>query len=55
MEKLRFSFIPYGCKLNYSEYSTIKRNLLKLGYKYVSWDTFANIYIINSCSITENA
>ncbi|MGX7590555.1 tRNA (N(6)-L-threonylcarbamoyladenosine(37)-C(2))-methylthiotransferase MtaB [Candidatus Karelsulcia muelleri] len=55
MEKLRFSFITYGCKLNYSEYSTIKRNLLKLGYKYVSWDTFANIYIINSCSITENA
>ncbi|MGX7590266.1 MiaB/RimO family radical SAM methylthiotransferase [Candidatus Karelsulcia muelleri] len=55
MEKLRFSFITYGCKLNYSEYSTIKRNLLNLGYQYVSWDTFANIYIINSCSITENA
>ncbi|MGX7586287.1 MiaB/RimO family radical SAM methylthiotransferase [Candidatus Karelsulcia muelleri] len=55
MEKLRFSFIPYGCKLNYSEYSTIKRNLLNLGYQYVSWYTFANIYIINSCSITEKA
>ncbi|MGX7590834.1 tRNA (N(6)-L-threonylcarbamoyladenosine(37)-C(2))-methylthiotransferase MtaB [Candidatus Karelsulcia muelleri] len=55
MEKLRFSFITYGCKLNYSEYSTIKRNLLNLGYQYVSWDTFANIYIINSCSITKNA
>ncbi|MGX7586007.1 MiaB/RimO family radical SAM methylthiotransferase [Candidatus Karelsulcia muelleri] len=55
MEKLRFSFITYGCKLNYSEYSTIKRNLLNLGYQYVSWYTFANIYIINSCSITENA
>ncbi|MGX7593089.1 MiaB/RimO family radical SAM methylthiotransferase [Candidatus Karelsulcia muelleri] len=55
MEKLRFSFITYGCKLNYSEYSTIKRNLLNLGYQYVSWYTFANIYIINSCSITEKA
>ncbi|MGX7591122.1 MiaB/RimO family radical SAM methylthiotransferase [Candidatus Karelsulcia muelleri] len=55
MEKLRFSFITYGCKLNYSEYSTIKRNLLNLGYKHVSWYTFANIYIINSCSITEKA
>ncbi|UOQ27689.1 Threonylcarbamoyladenosine tRNA methylthiotransferase MtaB [Candidatus Karelsulcia muelleri] len=55
MEKLRFSFITYGCKLNYSEYSTIKRNLLNLGYQYVSWDTFANIYIINTCTITENA
>ncbi|MGX7593518.1 tRNA (N(6)-L-threonylcarbamoyladenosine(37)-C(2))-methylthiotransferase MtaB [Candidatus Karelsulcia muelleri] len=55
MEKLKFSFITYGCKLNYSEYSTIKRNLLNLGYQYVSCDTLANIYIINTCSITEKA
>ncbi|MGX7590124.1 tRNA (N(6)-L-threonylcarbamoyladenosine(37)-C(2))-methylthiotransferase MtaB [Candidatus Karelsulcia muelleri] len=55
MEHLKFSFITYGCKLNYSEYSTIKRNLLNLGYQYVSCDTLANIYLINTCSITEKA
>ncbi|MGX7591976.1 tRNA (N(6)-L-threonylcarbamoyladenosine(37)-C(2))-methylthiotransferase MtaB [Candidatus Karelsulcia muelleri] len=55
MEPLKFSFITYGCKLNYSEYSTIKRNLLNLGYQYVSCDTLANIYLINTCSITEKA
>ncbi len=56
MEQLKFSFITYGCKVNYSEFSTIKRNLLNLGYKYVSCDTLlANIYIINTCCITEKA
>ncbi|MGX7592263.1 MiaB/RimO family radical SAM methylthiotransferase [Candidatus Karelsulcia muelleri] len=54
MEKLKFSFITYGCKINYSEYSTIKRNLLKLGYTYV-YSSIANIYIINTCCITKNA
>ncbi|MGX7592400.1 MiaB/RimO family radical SAM methylthiotransferase [Candidatus Karelsulcia muelleri] len=54
MEKLKFSFITYGCKINYSEYSTIKRNLLKLGDTYV-YSSIANIYIINTCCITKNA
>ncbi|MGX7593397.1 tRNA (N(6)-L-threonylcarbamoyladenosine(37)-C(2))-methylthiotransferase MtaB [Candidatus Karelsulcia muelleri] len=54
MEPLKFSLITSGCKLNYSEYSTIKRKLLKLGYTYVS-SSSANIYIINTCCLTKHA
>ncbi|MGX7592945.1 tRNA (N(6)-L-threonylcarbamoyladenosine(37)-C(2))-methylthiotransferase MtaB [Candidatus Karelsulcia muelleri] len=49
------SFLTYGCKLNYSEFSTIKRNLLNFGYKIVGFDCSSHIYIINTCSITHNA
>ncbi|AXN02592.1 MiaB/RimO family radical SAM methylthiotransferase [Candidatus Karelsulcia muelleri] len=51
----KISFITYGCKLNYSEFSTIKRNLLNVGYKIVGFDYSSQIYIINTCSITHNA
>ncbi|MGX7591265.1 MiaB/RimO family radical SAM methylthiotransferase [Candidatus Karelsulcia muelleri] len=51
----KISFITYGCKLNYSEFSTIKRNLLNVGYKIVGFDYYSHLYIINTCSITQNA
>ena len=44
-----------GCKLNFAETSTIARQLTDSGYKKVSFDEKANIYVINTCSVTENA
>ncbi|MCH8903810.1 MAG: MiaB/RimO family radical SAM methylthiotransferase [Bacteroidetes bacterium] len=44
-----------GCKLNFAETSTIARSLGDAGYKKVSFDVAADVYVINTCSVTENA
>ena len=44
-----------GCKLNFSETSTISRQFKNVGYSIVRFDQFADIYVINTCSVTENA
>ena len=44
-----------GCKLNFAETSTIARGLEKEGYNKVKFDEAADIYLINTCSVTENA
>ena len=44
-----------GCKLNFSETSTISRQFKNLGYSVVRFDQFSDIYVINTCSVTENA
>ena len=44
-----------GCKLNFSETSTISRQFKNVGYSIVKFDQFSDIYIINTCSVTENA
>ncbi len=44
-----------GCKLNFAETSTIARNLTDSGYAKVSFDEKADVYVINTCSVTENA
>ncbi|MEI7802489.1 MAG: tRNA (N(6)-L-threonylcarbamoyladenosine(37)-C(2))-methylthiotransferase MtaB [Bacteroidota bacterium] len=44
-----------GCKLNFAETSTIARGLEKEGYNKVQFDDAADIYLINTCSVTENA
>ncbi|ASE64039.1 tRNA (N(6)-L-threonylcarbamoyladenosine(37)-C(2))-methylthiotransferase MtaB [Chryseobacterium indologenes] len=44
-----------GCKLNFAETSTIARQLTDAGYDKVGFDEKANIYVINTCSVTENA
>ncbi len=44
-----------GCKLNFAETSTIARQLTDSGYQKVSFDEKANVYVINTCSVTENA
>ena len=44
-----------GCKLNYSETSTISRQFEDVGYSVVKFDQFSDIYVINTCSVTENA
>lgn len=49
------AFHTLGCKLNFAETSTIARQLTDAGYKKVSFDDKADIYVINTCSVTENA
>jgi threonylcarbamoyladenosine tRNA methylthiotransferase MtaB len=44
-----------GCKLNFSETSTISRQFKNVGYSIVRFDEFSEIYVINTCSVTENA
>ena len=44
-----------GCKLNFSESSYISKSLQENDYKIVDFDEFADAYVINTCSVTENA
>lgn len=49
------AFHTLGCKLNFAETSTIARQLIGAGYKKVDFDEPANVYVINTCSVTDNA
>lgn len=49
------AFHTLGCKLNFAETSTIARQLTGAGYQKVSFDDAADVYVINTCSVTENA
>ncbi|MTI33204.1 tRNA (N(6)-L-threonylcarbamoyladenosine(37)-C(2))-methylthiotransferase MtaB [Xanthovirga aplysinae] len=51
----RVAFYTLGCKLNFSETSTIGRMFEQKGYKKVNFEEGADIYIINTCSVTDNA
>ena len=51
----KVAFHTLGCKLNFSETSTISRDFLKKGFKVVDFNTEADIYVINTCSVTEYA
>jgi threonylcarbamoyladenosine tRNA methylthiotransferase MtaB len=51
----RVAFITLGCKLNFSETATISRDFDTDDYKRVSFDSPAEVYVINTCSVTENA
>jgi len=48
-------FHTLGCKLNFSETSTIARLMLEKGFKKVDFASPADVYVINTCSVTENA
>ena len=50
-----FACYTLGCKVNFADSSTISRQLADLGYSQVSHEDVADIYIINTCSVTENA
>ena len=54
-QQKKVAFYTMGCKLNFSETSTIKRDFISRGFKTVSFNEYANIYVLNSCSVTENA
>jgi threonylcarbamoyladenosine tRNA methylthiotransferase MtaB len=49
------AFHTLGCKLNFSETSSISRLMEKEGFEKKSFDSLADIYVINTCSVTENA
>ncbi len=51
----KVAFYTLGCKLNFSETSTIARNFTTEGFKRVDFSEKADIYVINTCSVTENA
>ena len=51
----KVAFHTLGCKLNYSETSSISREFIKHGYEKVNFKEFADVYVINTCSVTENA
>ncbi|MFI5136010.1 MAG: hypothetical protein ACHQD9_09170, partial [Chitinophagales bacterium] len=49
------AFHTLGCKLNFAETSSITRKLESEGFKKVMFEDSADVYVINSCSVTENA
>jgi len=51
----KVAFYTLGCKLNFSETSTIARNFSSEGFERVDFKEKADIYVINTCSVTENA
>ena len=53
--KKKVAFYTLGCKLNFSETSTIARNFKDEGFDRVDFEEVADIYVINTCSVTENA
>lgn len=51
----KVAFYTLGCKLNFSETSTISRKFKEKGYSKVDFNDTPDIFIINTCSVTENA
>lgn len=51
----KVAFYTLGCKLNFSETSTIARSFNDEGFDRVDFEEIADIYVINTCSVTENA
>jgi len=51
----KIAFHTLGCKLNFSETSSLSRDSLRYGYENVNSKEFADIYVFNTCSVTENA
>lgn len=53
--KKKVAFYTLGCKLNFSETSTIARDFQNEGFQRVDFEEIADIYVINTCSVTDNA
>ncbi|WP_276167213.1 tRNA (N(6)-L-threonylcarbamoyladenosine(37)-C(2))-methylthiotransferase MtaB [Zobellia alginiliquefaciens] len=53
--KKKVAFYTLGCKLNFSETSTIARGFQEDGFDRVDFSEHADMYVINTCSVTENA
>lgn len=51
----KVAFYTLGCKLNFSETTTISEQFLKRGFNIVDYNEKADVYVINTCSVTENA
>ncbi len=55
MHEATVAFHTLGCKLNFSESNQLGRKFEQLGYRAVPFDRKADVYVINTCSVTENA
>src|SRR6188474_3640521 len=53
--KKTVAFHTLGCKLNFSETSTLSRMLENEGFEKTAWENVADVYVINTCSVTDNA
>ncbi len=51
----RIAFITLGCKLNYAETSTYERELLKHDFEAVPWNRGADVFLVNTCTVTEHS
>ena len=51
----KIAFLTLGCKLNYAETSTYERGFLAQGLEVVPWEASADVYLVNTCSVTERA
>ncbi len=54
-DRKKVAFYTLGCKLNFSETSTIARDFQNEGFDRVDFEEVADMYVINTCSVTENA
>ena len=52
---MKIAFQTLGCKLNYAETSTYERGFRAEGWEVVSWQDMADVYLINTCAVTEHA
>ena len=55
MSNLRIAFITLGCKLNYAETSSYERELVKEGLEAVPWSKGADVFLVNTCTVTEHS
>ena len=51
----KVAFHTLGCKLNFAETSTIGKQFLKRGFDIVDYEDTADVYVINTCTVTDNA
>ena len=52
---MKIAFSTLGCKLNYAETSTYERGFVAAGWEVVPWTAQADVYLINTCAVTETA
>ena len=52
---MKIAFVTLGCKLNYAETSTYERGFREAGFEVVPWREKADIYLVNTCTVTETA
>lgn len=49
---MKIAFLTLGCKLNYAETSTYERGFIDAGWEVVKWTAKADVYLVNTCSVT---
>jgi len=52
---MKIAFLTLGCKLNYAETSTYERAFVKEGHEVVNWREQADVYVINTCTVTDTS